>query len=112
MIKYLVFIIVFMFSQLIGEDSEVITHTELNESGNIYKIHYFRVFDKLFPPRVVKFEEKQYHPNGILRYYKEWYDNGIRKREFTIYKNKIIDRIEWSREGIRTTEWNKGLKDG
>ena len=96
MIKYLVFILVVLFSQIRGE---VIIHTETYDRGNIKLISYHKEVVKKGVLRIIKVKDIEY------------YINGIKKFEYN-YKNGTLDGLttEWFENGQKSFEGT--LKDG
>ena len=118
MIKYLVFILVVMFSQIKGGE---IIHTETHKNGGIKLISYHKKVDGGMGISLLK--KETYHLNGqkeLEENYKDgekdrlwtlWYDNGKKKQEWN-YKDGEEDGLgtSWYENGKKRSEWTS--KDG
>ena len=94
MIKYLVFILVVLFSQIEGQQ---IIHTETNKGGGISLISYHKMVDGGMGIRLLK--EETYHLNGQKKQegtFKDGYEDGLHTR--------------WYENGQK--EWEVTYKDG
>ena len=75
MLKYLLFILVVMFSQIKGGE---IIHTELHKNGGIKLVSYYSFVNDGMG--ITKVEEETYDINGRKIYETTWYEDGQKKR--------------------------------